>query len=139
VPAVGGPWIESIVKPGWEERIVFHCSVQPARRGHWNIPIDKYNDERAIFVGNEQEYNAFGYQMDFYHPDDLFEHFEIINSCKFFIGNQSAPLAMAHSVDVPRLAILNKTDEIHYIGEEKFSRNFSYISEDKMFFEGINF
>jgi ADP-heptose:LPS heptosyltransferase len=82
---------------------------------------------------------AFGYKMDFYHPKDLLEHFQIINSCKFFIGNQSAPLAMAHSMDVARLAILSKSDEIHYIGEEKFSRNFFYIAEDKMFYEGIDF
>jgi hypothetical protein len=142
VPAVGGPWIWMIDQPKkeeWAERIVFHCSIQPARRGHWNIPIEKYGDERAIFVGNEQEFAAFGYKMDFYHPKDLCEHFQIINSAKFFIGNQSAPLAMAHSMDVPRLAILSKSDEIHYIGEEKFSKNFFYIAEDKMFYEGINY
>jgi hypothetical protein len=137
--ATGGPWIELPKISGWEEMIVFHCSVHAARRGHWNVAIDKYNDHRAVFVGTEEEYRLFGYQMEFYQPKNLREHFDIINSCKYFIGNQSAPLAMAHSLDVPRLAILNKVDEIAYRGEEKYFKNFSWISDSDFFFEGINY
>jgi hypothetical protein len=139
VPLIPGPWIQLPKISGWEDRIVFHCSVHQARRGHWNIPIEKYNDTRAIFVGTTEEYRLFGYQMEFYQPKNLREHFDIINSCKYFIGNQSAPLAMAHALDVPRLAILNKTDEIAYRGEEKYSKNFNWISDSDFFFEGINY
>lgn len=139
VPIVPGAWIMLPKISEWSERVVFHCSVYPARRGHWNIPIDKYNDDRAVFVGTPEEYRLFGYEMEFYQPRDLKEHFDIINSCKCFIGNQSAPLAMAHALDVPRLAILNKADEIAYRGEEKYSKNFSWISDSDFFFEGINY
>jgi len=135
----GEPWIFLPKITGWEDKIVFHCSVHAARRGAWNIPIDKYNDERAVFVGNAEEYRIFGYEMAFYEPKSLLEHFNIINSCKFFVGNQSMPLAAAHAMGVPRLAILNKVDEIAYMGEEKWHKNFYWISDGNFFFEGINY
>jgi hypothetical protein len=135
----GEPWITLPKISGWEDRIVFHCSVHAARRGHWNIAIDKYNDERAIFVGTWEEYKTFGYGMEYYGPQNLKEHFDIINSCKFFVGNQSMPLAAAHAVGVPRLAILNKVDEIAYRGEEQWHKNFYWISDSDFFFEGINY
>jgi hypothetical protein len=135
----GEPWIVLPKITGWEERIVFHCSVHAARRGHWNVAIDKYGDNRAVFVGTPEEYRLFGYAMDYYEPKSLKEHFDIINSCKFFVGNQSMPLAAAHSMGVPRLAILNKVDEIAYKGEEQWHKNFHWISDSDFFFEGINY
>lgn len=139
VQPTGGAWITLPKISGWEDKIVFHCSVYPARRGHWNIPIDKYYGANSVFVGTAEEYKLFGYEMEFYQSGSLKEHFDIINSCKYFIGNQSAPLAMAHALDVPRLAILNKADEIAYRGEEKYFKNFSWISDSDFFFEGINY
>lgn len=138
VPTVGGKWIEhSRTATGFFDKIVVHCSVHEARRGHhWEIVMDKYG-EQCVFVGSPEEYSAFGYPMPHHQPGDLSEYFNIINSCKFFIGNQSAPLAIAHALDVPRLAMLNEVDKIHYVGEEKFFNNFYWIAKDTNHFEGL--
>lgn len=138
VPAVGGPWIEVSKLNGWQDKIIIHCSVYPARRGHWDMLLDKYEGQ-TIFVGTKEEYESFGYPMPFYKPTSLPDHFLVINSCKFFIGNQSAPLAIAHALDVPRLGVLNDVDKIHYMGEEIFYKNFYWITKEAHCFEGINY
>lgn len=54
-----------------------------------------------------------------------------INSCKYFIGNQSAPFALASALDVPRLVELDSTACMFYINEIKYSKNISwYLRED---------
>lgn len=140
VPVNGGKWID-YHKTAIEflGKIVIHCSVHQARRGdHWRIIMDKYEGQ-CIFVGNQEEYDAFGFSLPFHQPETLSEYFNIINSCKFFIGNQSAPLAIAHSLDVPRLAMLNEVDKLHYIGEEKYFKNFYWLARDSHHFEGLNY
>lgn len=135
---VGGKWIEhSRTAINFFDKIVIHCSANPARRGdHWELVLDKY-DGQCVFVGNQDEYKAFGYNVPYHEPVDLSEYFNIINSCKFFIGNQSAPLAIAHAMDVPRLAMLNEVDKLHYTGEEKYSKNFYWLAKDTHHFEGL--
>lgn len=132
----GDPWITLPKIEGWQDEIVIHCSVYPARRGlHWNIIQDNYS---GIFVGTEEEYKAFGYPIPFHQPKSLLEHFNIINSCKFFIGNQSAPLAMAHALGHSRLAMLNETDKIHYVGEEKWHKNYYWMADTEHYYhEGL--
>jgi hypothetical protein len=49
-----------------------------------------------------------------------------INSCKIFVGNMSAPLAIAHALNKPHFGELIFPDEIHYIGEKKYFNNFYY-------------
>lgn len=132
----GEPWLTVPEIRGWDEDIVLHCSVHAARRGNWNIIMDKYS---GVFVGNGEEYRLFNYPVPLHPPKDLMNHFQIINSCKFFIGNQSAPLAMAHALGKPRLAMLNEVDKLHYTGEEKWHKNFYWIAEHEHYYEGINF
>jgi len=53
-----------------------------------------------------------------------------IKTSTLFMGNQSSPLAMASALDVPRVAELfgkNIIDYIHYVGEEKYSKNMSWF------------
>lgn len=143
VPVNGESWI-SVDKSwpfieDWKERIVIHRSMQEARKGHnWELVMNKYEGQ-CIFVGRDDEYHNFGYNIPNYAPTDLSEYFNIINSCKFFIGNQSMPLAIAHSLGTPRLAMLNEGDKIHYVGEEKYHKNYYWISQHEHFFEGLNY
>jgi hypothetical protein len=135
----GDAWVRFPRQTGWENKIVIHSSTHHARRGHnWQMVLDMY-EHRTVFVGNEDEHKAFGFTIPFYKPRSLYEYFIIINSCKFFIGNQSMPLAIAHSLGTPRLAMLNEVDKIHYVGEEKWHKNFYWIAENEQFFEGINY
>lgn len=125
VPVMGGPWINFVptYKGVFGETLV-HCSVHEARRGKWTGYIPQTDH---YFIGNDAEYAAFGYNMKRYQPDNLNDMFEIIHQCTHFIGNQSAPLAIAHALDVPRTGILNYVDANHYLGEEKIYQNFKYV------------
>lgn len=139
IPANGEPWIKIDKQFGWDERIVIHASMVEARRGfHWQLIMDKYEGQ-CVFIGNKNEYEAFPFKVPRLEPDNLESYFKIINGCKFFIGNQSAPLAIAHSLGTPRLAVLNEVDKIHYVGEEKFHNGFYWIAQHEHHWEGINF
>lgn len=138
VPVNGEPWIKFFKQNGWSDIIVVHCSNNVARRGHnWDTVLNMY-EGRCVFVGNESEYSAFGYNIPFHKPASLSEHMMIINSCKFFIGNQSCPLAMAHALGVPRLAMLNEIDKLHYTGEERFHKEYYWIAKDTHYFPALN-
>ncbi len=132
----GEPWINVPRIPGWQDDIVVHCSAHTFRRGdHWNIIMENYSGH--VFVGNEAEYDLFGFKIPFHKPATLFEHFKIINSCKFFVGNQSAPLAMAHALGKGRLGMLNEGDKAAYIGEEEWHKNFYWMAKENHNYEGL--
>lgn len=138
VPTNGEPWIKWSKISGWQNIIVVHASSNPHRRGYnWNVVMSMYAGQ-CVFVGNPEEYNVFGFKIPFYQPETLSEHLEIINSCKMFIGNQSAPLAMAHALGVTRIAMLNEIDKIHYVGEERFCKNYFWLAESTHSFPGLD-
>lgn len=135
----GEPWITLPKITGWEDKIVIHCSVHEARRGgNWHIIKEGYAG-KMVFVGNKQEYDLLGFDVPFYQPVNLIEHFNIINSCQFFIGNQSAPLAIAHALGKPRLAMLNEIDKLHYVGEEQWHKDYYWMCGVDNHFEGLKY
>lgn len=139
VPVNGEPWIAWEKKDFWSDVVLVHQSVHEARRGHhWDTALQMY-EGRIIFIGNEEEYKVFGRDIPFHKPETISDYFTAINSCKFFIGNQSAPLAIAHSLGVPRLAMLNEVDRIHYVGEERFCRDFYWMAKDDAYWPALNF
>lgn len=123
VPVNPYPWIKVETDPSWEDKIVIHCSTPEPRKGNW----DGIDLSDSIFCGSEQEYANFNRSIPFFSPKTLRKWFIIINSCKLFIGNQSLPLAIAHSLDKKRIGVLNDVDKAAYIGEEKIFKNFSYV------------
>lgn len=139
VPVNGDAWINIEPLPNWYKIIAIHSSVHEARRGHqWDVVMELYNGQ-CIFIGSDEERAAFKFSIPHIKPETLSDYFRIIKSCKFFIGNQSAPLAMAHAMGVPRLAMLNEIDKAHYVGEERFCKNFYWIADGTHYFEGINY
>lgn len=138
VPVNGESWMSWGKSRTFEEKIIIHSSPHPARAGHhWDIVLDMYKG-RCVFLGTDEEYSSFGKDIPHQLPRNLMDYFTIINSCKFFIGNQSAPLAIAHSLAVPRLAMLNEVDKIHYVGEEKFCKDFYWVAKDSHYFPALN-
>ncbi len=133
IPISGEPWIKVETSPVWSGKVIIHSSSNPDRKGyHWDIVLDKYRDQ-CLFIGNPEEYKGFDRSIPFYQPENLSEY------CKFFIGNQSAPLAIAHSLGTPRLAMLNEIDKAHYAGEEKYHENYYWIAKETHFFEGLEY
>lgn len=122
VPVNDKPWIKMPV-PYMDNGKLIHCSVHEARKGNWS----KVDISNGFFIGNDEEYKIFGKPIERIKTDTLLGLFFVINAADKFIGNQSLPLAIAHSLGVPRLAVLNEVDKAAYIGEEEIYSNFSYV------------
>lgn len=97
--------------------------------------MDSFDGDIYFMYTNENFLNVFPFK-DRVIPlkantiDDMFLY---INSCELFIGNQSAPLAIATVLNKSRLGELGGIDSFHYIGDEEYYDNFSHFSEFKIF------
>lgn len=90
----------------------------------------------AIFLAsNMVEWNKFPYKsphITLHQATSISEMASIIGSCKMFIGNQSAPFAIASALDIPRLVELELDPAMFYMGETKYSNNISWFLNDQM-------
>lgn len=67
--------------------------------------LEQYKD-RIFFVGLDDEWKSFCrvfFEVKHYKVNDFLELAILINSAKFFIGNQSFPYSIAEGLKVPRL------------------------------------
>lgn len=67
--------------------------------------LEKYKD-RIFFIGLDDEWMSFCkvfFEVRHYKIQDFQELALLINSCKFFIGNQSFPFSIAEGLKVPRI------------------------------------
>lgn len=95
--------------------------------------LDSISNEIIFLTSFESEWEAFEYKndrMSLRVVSNIEEMAICINSCKYFIGNQSLPFALASSLDVPRLVELNPADAIFYMGETRYSNNISWFLDD---------
>lgn len=73
-----------------------------------NFDIESFDVYRKnmIFVGYPEEYNdfcnKFG-EIKYYPTETFYELFQVIAGCKIFCGNQSAPMALAIGLGVPKI------------------------------------
>ena len=88
-----------------------------------NYILNNGIDNVVFLITNENDLYIDGY--DKVVVDDIYKMALILNSCKYFIGNQSMPLALASSLDVPRLAVLDLdfNNYMFYKGEPNYSKN----------------
>ena len=56
---------------------------------------------------------------------------DYINGCRLFIGSLSLPLSIAHSLDVPRIAISRVEEHFMIDGMENVWKNFAWINDSK--------
>jgi len=96
----------------------------------------------CIFITcNEKEYNNSPYKnkvSSCYICEDLFDLFTCINNCKFFIGSQSSPLAIAYALGKRCLGELIGGDMFHYVGMEKYNEDFFWVSNNNILSGNIN-
>jgi hypothetical protein len=127
------PWIKSNKIEGISDTILIHRSLQ--RHTH-NFPWEKIiNENRCKFITNINsidEYDSFPFKdkVELLTCETFNEFVQSINSCKFFIGNMSTPLAISHCIGKPHLGELYSVDEVHYIGDEKYIKDYYYISSN---------
>lgn len=136
------PWLIFNKKEGLEDTILIHRSLH---RNNNNFPWEKIvNEYKCTFITNIStlhEYDEFKFKnnVDLISCETFSDLVMSINSCKFFIGNMSTPLALAHCLGKPHLGELIFPDEIHYIGEEKHIKDYYYINDgDVSYLDGIN-
>jgi hypothetical protein len=96
--------------------------------------IDKY-ENNVIFVStNVGDYEQFPFKdrIPFIKVNSLLEWYSMIHSCEMFVGNLTAPIVIAHSMDKMRIVELpNNIDAYHWMGEEKYSKNiFWFLNND---------
>lgn len=99
-------WIHTVKRKAYKDRIVVN------RTFRYNNPFIKYYflkkyESQLLFVGLPEEHQAFCKQWELDIPyesvDNFYQLASIINSCKFFIGNQSACWHLADAQKVPRI------------------------------------
>ncbi len=114
-----------------------------AKHTYKNI-LDQF-DEKYFIFNIEKQYDDFEFKnlvKPLYVPD-LFDMMSIISGCKLFVGNQTAPLAMAAVLNTNRVGELYHNsmfkDENHYIMDAdrydnaEFFDNVSYLTNKKIY------
>lgn len=119
IPHVQEPWLCNIpLHNKFKNKIIIHRNIRPERHIStfpWSDLV-KAND--CVFVTSDiREYEAFPYKdfVDLYVWTDLLEAASIYYSSKFFIGNQSSPLAFCAAMHKPCLVELSTPER--YINE----------------------
>lgn len=109
----------------FNDKILIHRSL---KRHKPDFPfqqiINKYQNQLMFISHDINEYNAFPFkdQIQYYQTANLIEMYAAINSCKFFIGNQSSPYTLASSIDKLRVLELAETpDKYSSLGEDKYT------------------
>jgi len=131
IPFNNENWISYKKNKNFEDKILIHRSTwRFSEKFPWENIVKKNN---CVFITTDiNEYNLFTYRnnVDLHYCETFSDLVECINSCKFFIGNMSTPLALSHGLGVPRLAELYIGDQVHYIGEEKILNNYFYFTDN---------
>jgi len=125
-----GKWIElessEEIKNKFCDKIVIHTRQRTITNFDW---LNVVSSNKCTFITcDRNDYESFPYKdrVELYLCKDLQEIFEVIQSSKFFIGSQSSPLAIRCALHKSCLAELYPTDDIHYMGLEKYIPGFTY-------------
>ena len=134
-------WIDIPKLDKYKESLVINRSpnrygpnIQPDTLEKIKSMLPDY-DSRFFICYNTAQYEAFELKNEFecIIVNDLFTFFQIIGSCKLFIGNQSAPFAMASAMNAPRVLEIIRPeyhgtlDGVHYLEDSKYYKNFEII------------
>lgn len=127
---VGGAWINYAMQPQKGLLVVnrrYKNEFTPIIRQRYMAIIPHY--PKRVFVGSRRDFDLFPLNGEFelFEPQTIADWLVTINNADLFIGNQSAPLAMASAMDTRRIAELlpiNFPDGIHYRDESKYSSKF---------------
>ena len=96
-------WVNYKKNNFYSDKILIHRSLH---RNNNSFPWDSITSKNKCYfvTTNKHEYDSFKYKdrVDLIFFDSFDELVTSINSCKFFIGNMSTPLALAHSLGTPR-------------------------------------
>lgn len=140
------PWINVLEDDNQtKNKVLIHRSIHRHNTSfRWDFYLDKIDGDILFITTNEQEWDIFPYKkqnMSLYLKDNIFDVAKAINSCKYFIGNQSSNFALACSLNIPRLVELSYLSDKFYSGEIKYFDNMSFFfnENDKHYSENCPF
>lgn len=115
-----------------KDKVLIHRSTHHHNTGFpWAQVIDASPYSVLFVTSNQEEWDAFPLKS---HPrvslhlvPNIKAMAEAMASCRFFIGNQSSPFALASALDVPRLVELDYDPAGFYTDERKYSQNISWF------------
>jgi hypothetical protein len=100
-------WIDVKTDPKWSNKVLLNTSSHRWPLLDFNLMYSKYKDDLIFIASNKKDYDLFCEKtkllVEYYQIKDFDELCSSISSCKLFIGNLSAPLAIAHSVNANRV------------------------------------
>jgi len=98
----------------------------------WDSIINSIDKDILFITTDLSEFENFRFKTNRIKPyivSTLSDMSNAIGSCDLFIGNQSAPLAIASALDVPRIAELHSSSYEFYVNEQSYSENISWFSD----------
>lgn len=142
LPIKNKAWIEVDGDPEFENKLIIHRTRKENTFGYsdrcthlinWEALV-KEND--CVFVGfTDVEYNIFiknfpgiSNSLEFRKLEFPLQMAQAIKGGKYFIGNQTSPLALATAMQIPLLAELSFPDSPHYEKENNYYPYFSWVS-----------
>jgi hypothetical protein len=131
-------WMDADLNIQAKDKICVHRSVRHHNGSFpWHSILKKINHDVIFVTSKHEEWESFPCKYSNLTPhfvSTIDEMASTINSCKLFIGNQSAPFAIASALDVPRLVELDSDPSRFYMDEVKYSDNISwYLNESQSF------
>lgn len=136
-------WIEyDTVDTTLKNKVIIHRKYSPERFSS-TFPYEqiiKENIDNVIFAStNILDYENFTYNdmLPFLKIDTIEDWYKVINSCQMYVGNLTAPVVIAHSIDKMRIIELpDNGDAYHWAGESMYSSNVYWYLSDQ--FNNLN-
>jgi hypothetical protein len=117
----------------YKDKVIIHFSEARSDNTYDELLLNIIKNNDCIFISNrDSEYENFKFKnlLPFKKCNGFTEIFSIIEKCKFFVGNQSMPLAVAHGLFKSHLGFLYSVNEIyldalHY--KDNFNKNYFWF------------
>jgi hypothetical protein len=142
IDKIEGPWISAGEDEFTKNKVLIHNSTHrfnPSFNLH--TLINQIDDEILFITTSEQDWNSFRFHNERIKPyfrKNINELASSINSCKYFIGNQSSPFAIASALNKDRFVELYSGSQGFYMDERNYYDNISWFFETNNYFLGKN-
>ena len=131
IDKIDGAWIDSPEDDYTKNKVLIHSSSH-RHNSEFNLNslINNIDDEILFITTNEEEWNTFRFRHEKIKPyfrKNITEMTSSIKSCKYFIGNQSSPFAIACALNKDRFVELHDKSQGFYMDEIKYYNNMSWF------------